>query len=284
MPELPEVEVLRGRLHDVLPGLRIDSARVLKARVTRPWTEPQLDDSLRGSVFTAVLRRGKHLVFPLRARDGAEAWMHAHLGMTGRILVEDAGLPLHRHAAIVLGMGRRRWVLVDPRQFGRVGLGTVEGLGPEPMDDSFTAHVLAAALAGSRQPVKSRLLDQSVLAGVGNIYANEALHHAAIRPARPAKSLNSAEVARLHHAIREVLGLAIRLGRSLPIDLERGADGLFYFGRGTRKTASPTPNEPALERWAVYDRAGQPCARCGGRIRRDMLGGRATFECRGCQQ
>jgi formamidopyrimidine-DNA glycosylase len=192
-----------------------------------------------------------------------------------------------RHAAVVLGMGSRRWMLVDPRQFGRFGLGKVEGLGPEPMEDSFTAEDLAAGLAGSRQPVKTRLLDQSVVAGIGNIYASESLHRAGIRPARPAKSLKASEVARLHHALRHVLGEAIRLGRSLPLDFAGGADGLFYFGSRRDKTASDpssTSGREATERWSVYDREGEACPRCGARIRRWMLGGRATFECRGCQR
>ena len=118
MPELPEVEVLRGHMDAVLPGLCIDSARLLRARVARPWTERDLNEALHGAEFMSVQRRGKHLVFPLRVPDGSVTWMHAHLGMTGRILVEDARRPLPRHAAVVLGMGSRRWMLVDP-QIGR---------------------------------------------------------------------------------------------------------------------------------------------------------------------
>ena len=276
--------MLRGHLQKVLPGLRIDSARVLRARVARPWTEREWTTALRGCEFQAVLRRGKHLVFLLHAPDGTDAWMHAHLGMTGRIHVEDAARPLPHHAAVVLGLGAKRWVLVDPRQFGRVGLGKVEGLGPEPLDESFRVGDLARGLAGSRQAVKARLLDQSVLAGVGNIYANEALHRAGIRPGRPAQSLKAAEVVRLHQAIREVLGQAIQLGRSLALDFEGGADGLFYFGGAEGKTSSMESKQNDAERWSVYDREGLPCPRCGESIRRWLLGGRATFECRGCQR
>ena len=280
MPELPEVEVLRRHLAGILPGRRIQSVEVLRPRVTRPWQESHLSGAWAGSVFEEVGRRGKHLVFRLQGPSGAHAWMHAHLGMTGRILVEEASRPLPRHAAVVLGLGRDRWVLVDPRQFGRVGIGPVTGLGPEPLDDGFTPGQWAPALAASRQPIKARLLDQAVVAGLGNIYANEALHRAGIRPGRPACDLQPAEVARLHHAIRAVLHEAVLLGQSMDLDFASGADGLFYFGSAQRP--GPQPAAPP-ERWAVYDRDGQPCPRCGDVIRRFLLGGRSTFECPGCQ-
>lgn len=283
MPELPEVEVLRAHLAQILPGRRIQSVHVHLPRVTRPWTGPMLANAWSGAVFDKVHRRGKHLVFHLQGPTGPNTFLHAHLGMTGRILVEDACRPLPRHAAVVLGLGSHRWVLVDPRQFGRVGIGPVSGLGPEPLADTFTPAQWAPALTASRQPIKARLLDQSVVAGLGNIYANEALHRAGIRPGRPSNRLQPAEIQRLHHAIRDVLQEAILLGRSLHLDVASGADGLFYFGSATPQGSQPPHPPQATERWAVYDRDGHPCPRCRAPVRRFLLGGRSTFECRGCQ-
>lgn len=296
MPELPEVEVLRLHLSRRLPGLCISSVQVLKPRLTRPAREPDLARALVGATFHAVLRRGKNLVLQLRHPDGREAWMHVHLGMTGRIVMDDARRSLPPHAAVVLGLGISHCILVDPRQFGRFALGQPAGLGPEPLDDAFGPSDLARALGDSRQPIKSRLLDQSVVAGIGNIYANEALHIARIRPRRPTSGLREEEVGRLHGAVRQVLAKAVALGSSLALDFENGSDGLFYFGASASASASalgaatPTGGPSATgdaadpEPWEVYDRAGQPCRRCGMPIRRFMMGGRSTFECRGCQR
>lgn len=278
MPELPEVEVLRSHLSRRLPGLRIASVQVLKPRITRPAHEADLARALVGATFDAVLRRGKNLVLQLHHPDGREAWMHVHLGMTGRIVLDDASRALPPHAAVVLGLGSSRCILVDPRQFGRWVLGQPEGLGPEPLDDAFGPLDLARALGDSNQPIKARLLDQSVVAGIGNIYANEALHVARLRPGHPTSGLRHDDVLRLHAAIQQVLSRAVALGSSLALDFENGSDGLFYFG------ASATGGAVEPEPWEVYDRAGQPCRRCGQLIRRFMMGGRSTFECRGCQR
>ena len=300
MPELPEVEVLRSHLAQRLPGLRVSSVQVLKPRITRPAHQAALARAPVGATFDAVLRRGKHLVLRLRHPNGHEAWMHAHLGMTGRIVLDDAKRPLPPHAAVVLGLGSSRCILVDPRQFGRVALGQPSGLGPEPLDDAFGPSELSRALGDSKQPIKARLLDQSVVAGIGNIYANEALHVARIRPGRPASGLRHDEVHRLHAAIQQVLNRAVALGSSLALDFENGSDGLFYFGASAPASAPASVSAPGAviptggpsvtgdavepEPWEVYDRAGQPCRRCGMPIRRFMMGGRSTFECRGCQR
>ncbi|MEI6341517.1 MAG: bifunctional DNA-formamidopyrimidine glycosylase/DNA-(apurinic or apyrimidinic site) lyase [Verrucomicrobiota bacterium] len=286
MPELPEVEVLRSHLNERLPGLQVRSVTVLKPRVARPVTEAQLAQALVGATFRAVLRRGKHLVFRLNQPQGHDAWMHVHLGMTGRVRIDPAADALPRHAAVALALGPRdlRWVLVDPRQFGRVGLGQPHGLGPEPLDDTFLPEHLALALASSRQSIKARLLDQSVVAGIGNIYANEALHRAGVRPSRPAMDLRPAEIQRLHAAIRHVLAKAIAMGKAMELDFADGMDGLFYFGQAPDLASSESPVPSAVEAWGVYDRVGEACRRCGSLIQRSMLAGRATFHCPRCQR
>jgi len=314
MPELPEVEVLRSHLHERLPGLQVRSVTVLKPRITRPVTEAQLAQALVGATFRAVLRRGKHLVFQLNQPQGHDAWMHVHLGMTGRVRIDHAADAVPRHAAVALALGRNdsvgsvvlarsasaitslptesfrlgphdlRWIFVDPRQFGRVGLGQPHGLGPEPLDDAFLPEHLALALASSRQSIKARLLDQSVVAGIGNIYANEALHRAGVRPSRPAMGLRPAEIQRLHAAIRHVLAKAIAMGKAMELDFADGMDGLFYFGQAPDLASSESPVPSAVEAWGVYDRAGEACRRCGSRIQRSLLAGRATFHCPQCQR
>lgn len=202
-----------------------------------------------------------------------------HLGMTGRMYVDEGGEALPRHAAVVVALDSGRFVFEDARQFGRFHLDSesLAGMGPEPLDVGWTAADLGKALEGSRQPVKVRLLDQGVVAGVGNIYASEALHRAGISPGRAAGRLKAAEVEQLWVAVRDVLSEAIAVGQRASLDFRGGGDGLFYFGS--------SGVEPEVgERFRVYDREGEACRRCGAVICRRVQAARSTFYCPGCQK
>jgi formamidopyrimidine-DNA glycosylase len=200
--------------------------------------------------------------------------------MTGRLFVAKNTAPLPKHAAVVFDLGSRRLVFEDPRAFGRLTLDTtaLARLGPEPLDDTFTPAKFALALRRSSQAIKVKLLDQSLVSGVGNIYASESLFRARLSPRRAARRLQPAQIQRLRRAIRAVLAEAIAWGSTLPLHFDGGSgDGLFYFGR-----AVGTPAHDH-ERLLVYDRAGQPCVVCGTPIRRIVQAARSTFFCPQCQ-
>jgi formamidopyrimidine-DNA glycosylase len=279
MPELPEVEVLRLHLEPLMSGRTVRAVRVHCPRVVRPGTPEVLMGAIIGTTCQGIRRRGKHLLFDWRGTDGAVRITEGHLGMTGRFVIEPVTAPLRRHVTVELDLGGERCCLVDPRRFGRFALETESldaRLGPEPLGEEFTVGALAGALGQSRQAVKVRLMDQTVVAGLGNIYANEALHLAGVRPDRLCAELKRLELERLHLAIRTVLGEAVRRGAAADLDFSDGADGLFYFGSGGGGGGE--------ERWRVYDRAGGECGRCGGRIVGIRMAGRSTFACEECQK
>lgn len=280
MPELPEVEVLVRHLASVLPGRRIRAVEIRRRRVIRPGSVAAFKRAVIGARFTGVSRRGKYLLFALRPpRARAEIALVGHLGMTGRLYVERNEAPLARHAAVVMDLGGRQLVFEDTRYFGRLSLDrtAVDRLGPEPLGRGFTRRGLAASLARSRQAIKVRLLDQGLVAGVGNIYASEALFRARIAPQTRADRLDAAQVGHLYGALRRILREAIRFGSTVPLAWRGGADRLFYYGR------SPEAEGSYTERLAVYDRADQPCPGCGAPIRRMVQAGRSTFYCPCCQ-
>jgi formamidopyrimidine-DNA glycosylase len=282
MPELPEVEVLARHLRPLVCGRTIRAVRVRRARVLAPTSRDQLQRALRGARFTGLARRGKYLVFELRQPGRRTPLiLVGHLGMTGRMYLSPRRAPLPKHAAVILDLGRDFFVYEDSRYFGRLTLDTraLSRVGPEPLSANFTADTFGAALARSRQAIKVKLLDQSLLAGVGNIYASEALFRARIAPQLAARKLSRTQVNALRRSIRQVLGEAIRLGSTIPLHHgeKRGADGLFYFGRAK---GAPDYFE---ERLQVYDRKGRPCPRCRTPIRRIVQADRSTFYCPGCQ-
>lgn len=282
VPELPEVEVLKRHLAPLLRGKVVRSVLVRKAKVLRPTTERALCAALVGARFGELTRRGKYLVFSLHGQDGAAKFtITGHLGMTGRMFLQPKAGPLPKHAVVVLDLGRHAFVYEDPRQFGRFTLddSAVRALGPEPWDEGFSVPAFATALRRSAQAIKVKLLDQSLVAGIGNIYASEALFRAGISPRRAARRVKADEVARLHAAIREVLAEAIECGSTIPLDFAGAGkrDGLFYYG-------AVEGNSPFYqERLRVYDRAGQPCVQCAVPIKRLVQAARSTFYCPGCQ-
>jgi formamidopyrimidine-DNA glycosylase len=282
MPELPEVEVLVRHLAPLLRGRTVRGVEVHRDKVVRPTAPRALAAQLAGATFVSVTRRAKYLVFHLRRGRAQPIRVIGHLGMTGRMFLQPARAALPRHAAVTLHLGRHRFVFEDTRYFGRFTLdtGVLAELGPEPLENGFDAEAFHAALRRSTQPIKVKLLDQTLVAGVGNIYASEALHVARISPRKSACRLTAAEAMRLHGAIRQVLAEAVRFGSTVPLEFGASGrqDGLFYYGR-----AADAPDYYA-ERLRVYDRAGKPCGECGAIIRRIVQAARSTYFCPRCQR
>lgn len=283
MPELPEVEVLVRHLAPVLVAQTIREVEVRRPKSVRPQSVAEFSRSALGMTITGVRRRAKYLLFDLRGSID-ERVLIGHLGMTGRMFLQPRGQPLPRHAAVVLGLGAEVWVFEDTRYFGRMAFddAALAGLGPEPFVDDFSADYLREALRGCRQAIKVKLLDQSLVAGVGNIYASEALFRAGISPRRAAGRLKPAELGRVRDSIRDVLAEAIRFGSTVPLDFagraDGAGDGLFYYGR------PPGAPDYYTERLLVYDRAGRPCVRCGTAIRKVVQANRSTYFCTQCQR
>ncbi len=281
MPELPEVEVLRRHLLPVVKGRRITAVRINRERVIRPTSPTALRRALTGARIHDLTRRGKFLLFHLR-KDRREYRLLGHLGMTGRMYVQAAKDPLPKHAAVDLELGAKRFVYEDTRYFGRFTLdvSTVDQLGPEPLEEDFSAAEFRIALKRSAQAVKVKLLDQALVAGVGNIYASEALFRAGISPRKAARRLTARETGRLHGTIRDVLADAIACGSTIPLDFAGTGkrDGLFYYGRPSGAA------DYYEERLQVYDREGEACVQCAGPIRRIVQAARSTYFCPQCQR
>lgn len=269
MPELPEVETIVRDLRHHLVGRRIVAVDIRWPRtVARPASD-ELAARLVGQQITGTARRGKYLLFPLASGDT----LLVHLRMTGQLHVVDPDHALDQHTHLVLDLDNgQRLIFHDTRKFGRVYLvahaeQVVDKLGPEPLDPDFTPQELNRRLAQRKAPIKSLLLDQRVVAGIGNIYADEILFAAAIDPRRPGNSLEFNEVARIHTALRQVLAQAI---------FDRGSSLANYQrpggGRGQNQ-----------ERHRVFRRTCQPCPTCGTPIVRIVLGQRATHFCPRCQ-
>ena len=273
MPELPEVETIRRGLEHRLVGRRIARLAVRETRLRTPLALPSLRRELLGREILALGRRGKYLLLHL---SDARVLV-IHLGMTGRLVLEDADRPLGPHTHVRLGLepeGELRFA--DARRFGMlfvVRQGELErhprlrGLGPEPLGPQFTAGYLRARAHRVRKPVKNFLTDAAVVAGVGNIYATEALHRAAIHPRTPARRIGPVRWQRLHACLRLVLEEALGAGGTTLQDYRNadGAAGSFQV------------------RLRVYGREGEPCPGCGRRVRRIVQAGRSTFYCPGCQ-
>ncbi len=274
MPELPEVETVRRRLGPVLEGATIARVEIVDSRLTRPVDPAFVADGLVGERIAAVERRGKYLLWRL---DSGRTLV-VHLRMTGSLrhapvgeLPEDA----YRRATLELDTGAevgyrdvRRfgtWELLDE---GHLRPYLAARLGPEPLAPSFTAARLARLVEGRRAPIKAFLLDQRRIAGIGNIYADEALWRARIHPRRPAGELEADEIARLHRAIRAALRRGVELQ-----------------GSTLRDYVTPDGASGRMQReFHVYGRLGEPCDRCGHPIERTVVSGRGTWFCPHCQR
>ena len=268
VPELPEVETTVRGLEKVLLGRKLTRIEPRRADLRREFP-PGLGQRLTGATVTALGRRGK---FGLIETDRGDTLVF-HLGMSGKWRVDPSELHPHDHLLLETDDGRRL-ALNDPRRFGSVdlvrssevaGWGPVGELGPEPTE--LEVGGLREALRGRKAPVKTLLLDQRIVAGLGNIYVCEALHRARISPRRAAGRLTRAETGRLVDAIRDVIAQAIEAGGSTLRDYARPDGELGYFSK----------------QFLVYDREGQECA-CGAPVQRLVQGGRSTFYCAKCQR
>lgn len=271
--------MLVGHLRPLLVGKTIRGVSVRRDKVVRPSKPNNLARALRGARVAELSRRGKYIVFHLQT-DNGPLKLVGHLGMTGRMWLTELEAPLPKHAAVVLNFDSAKFVFEDTRYFGRLSLDTspLARLGPEPLDSGFTAAYLRSRLKASRQAIKVKLLDQRLVAGIGNIYASEALHRAGISPNLPATRLRNEQVRALWRAIRAVLRGAVRYGSTVPLNFGSGnSDGFFYYGR-----AQGTPDYYE-EKLRVYGRENQPCPKCGARIRRRVQAARSTFYCPNCQ-
>jgi formamidopyrimidine-DNA glycosylase len=271
VPELPEVETIRRQLAPLVQGCTIERVRILDERWSRPLAPVELEDALRGRRVQRLGRRGKYLVWEL----SDEVYLAQHLRMTGSVLHAPDPEPAHARVWIELDRGGPL-AIADPRRFGtgELLLGDealdaffARRLGIEPLDERFSAEHLRALARGRTAPVKAFLLDQRMVAGVGNIYADEALHRALIHPLRPAGKLSRTEWERLREAVVWALEAGIE-ARGATIEDFRHVDGV----RGSFQ-----------DRFQVHRREGEPCPRCGRAIVKLRVAGRGTYVCERCQ-
>jgi formamidopyrimidine-DNA glycosylase len=296
MPELPEVETIRCQLAPLVEGRRVLRLEILDPRWSRPLAPAELEQALTGRRIERLGRRGKYLLWHF---DG-DVHLAQHLRMTGSVLANPHPEPDHTRVRIELGPRRKgrggerigtgsdgdagaegarkhvRLAITDPRRFGtgELLLGTpaleeflAARLGVEPFDEEFTTEHLRALARGRTAPIKAFLLDQRRIAGVGNIYADEALYRAGVHPRRPAGRLTREQFARVREGVIDALSAGID-ARGASIDDFRHVDGV----RGSFQ-----------DQFLVHLREGEPCARCGGPIVKMVVGGRGTYVCETCQ-
>jgi formamidopyrimidine-DNA glycosylase len=267
LPELPEVETVRRRLEPVLAGRTLARVTIDDARLTRPYEPTEVAAELQGERVAAVERRGKYLLLRL---DSGRVLL-VHLRMTGGFLLAAGS---HERAVLELDDGTRvayrdirrfgTWLLLEPHEIDPYLAAKV---GDEPLDALFTVARLGGRLEGRRAPIKAALLDQRTLAGMGNIYVDEALWRARIHPLRSAGTLDRAELRRLHRAIRAALEA-----------------GIARQGSTLRDYRQPDGSSGGMQHeFKVYGRAGEPCDRCGTPIAKTRAGGRGTWYCPTCQ-
>jgi formamidopyrimidine-DNA glycosylase len=273
MPELPEVETVRASLDPVLRGRRFAQVAIHDARLTRPFDPAAVAQQLEGERVASVERRGKYLI--VRFESGRV--LLAHLRMTGSFRHAPAGIPvedLHARAVVTLD-DDSHVVYRDVRRFGtwlvveqsELDTYLAARLGAEPLGRGFGPAALAARLTGRRAPLKAALLDQRTVAGLGNIYVDEALWRARLHPLRPAGELCADDVRALHRGIRAALRM-----------------GIARQGATLRDYAQPDGRRGAMQdEFKVYGRAGEPCDRCGTPIEKTRAGGRGTWYCPSCQ-
>ncbi|MBV9096383.1 MAG: bifunctional DNA-formamidopyrimidine glycosylase/DNA-(apurinic or apyrimidinic site) lyase [Streptosporangiaceae bacterium] len=275
MPELPEVETVRRGLERHVAGRAVELVRVLHPRAVRrdPAGPAGFCSALAGRTLGVPRRRGKYLWLPV----GEDALL-AHLGMSGQLLVCEPGRPVSPHVRVWFTFGDAGPDLrfTDQRTFGHMCVvrhgaelpAPIAHIAPDPFEAAFDPAGLAGRLRSRRSEIKRALLDQSLVSGIGNIYADEALWRAGLHWARPADTLDPPEVTRLLAAVREVLGEALAAGGTTFDSLYVNVNGdSGYFGRSL----------------AVYGRAGEPCRRCGTPLRRDPFMNRSAYSCPRCQ-
>ncbi|MEW9534668.1 bifunctional DNA-formamidopyrimidine glycosylase/DNA-(apurinic or apyrimidinic site) lyase [Microbispora sp. NPDC049125] len=283
MPELPEVEVVRRGLQRWVAGRTVASAEVLHPRAVRR-NAGELPDQLKGRTLRSAERRGKYLWLPLADSPDGEAAdaLLAHLGMSGQLLVVDPLSPVERHLRVRLGFadGGPELRFVDQRTFGHLLVAPmavrparpvpepITHIAPDPLEDAFDDAEFAAGVRRRRTGIKRALLDQSLISGVGNIYADEALWRARLHWARPTETLTRAVIGELLAAVREVMAEALGQGGTSFDSLYVNVNGESgYFDRSL----------------AVYGRRDEPCRRCGTPVRREAFMNRSSYSCPKCQ-
>jgi formamidopyrimidine-DNA glycosylase len=283
MPELPEVETITRNLRPELVGKKIKKANLLWTRTLATPTPAKFKKQIAGQKILAVTRRGKYINLQLSTFN-----LFVHLRMSGDLFIKEENAAPEKHDRLILtlaqspplegrvpervegqGVREKKLVFNDTRKFGRVWLvrdpgEVVSGLGPEPLSEEFTAQMLYDGLQSRHRQLKPLLLDQSFLAGMGNIYTDEALHIARLHPLAPSNSVNREQAGALWEAVREVLQEGIRRNGASIDWVYRGGEFQNYF--------------------RVYDRAGQPCSVCGTAIERLVVGQRGTHICPNCQR
>lgn len=273
MPELPEVETIARKLRPELVGRRIVKADLLWSRTLATPTLAEFQKQIKGQEIRAVSRRAKYFVMEL-----SDYYLFIHLRMSGDLYIKEVDTTPEKHDRLIFDLtpgpfperrGETKLVFNDTRKFGRVWLvrdpeEVVSGLGPEPLSDAFTAQTLYEGLQSRHRQLKPLLLDQSFLAGMGNIYTDEALHKARLHPLTVSDSVNREQAQDLWEAIRNVLQEGIRRNGSSIDWVYRGGEFQNYF--------------------RVYDREGQPCPVCGTKIERLVVGQRSTHVCPNCQR
>ena len=268
MPELPEVETIRRILAVKIIGKQVEGVELYLGKALRNASPEELARGLVGKVFTGVKRRGKFLILEL---GGAK--LVFHLRMTGQLIVVKRGAPPPKHLALKLLLsGDEELWLVDQRKFATIdwlprGGHFPRGLGVEPLSNEFTGQKLSEICQGRGCAIKALLLGQQHIAGLGNIYADESLFRAGIRPDRPAGSLSDAEIRRLHRTIRAVLRESLTAG-----------------GTSVRNYVNAEGRQGAFQHeLKAYGRGGEPCVRCGTPLERIKIGGRSSCFCPRCQ-
>ncbi len=274
MPELPEVETVKQVIRPQITGQSIRSVRILHEKVIAYPGPDEFAERLRGKTITGMRRRGKFLCFHF---DGGER-MVLHLRMTGHLLVLPAEEPVEKHTHLILNLSDGKQLrFIDLRRFGRFWLlrkgesdavTGVRKLGPEPSSKKLTAVYLKGRIGTSRRSIKEALLDQTVVAGIGNIYSDEILFTAGIRPKRNCAELSDDEWERLAETIPRLMAFMIRKNRIPAEDYTRSR------GREYRNT-------PYLK---VYGHAGEPCPNCGAPLEKNKIGGRSSVFCPNCQK
>jgi formamidopyrimidine-DNA glycosylase len=271
MPELPEVETVRSMLEPMLVGRLLEDVEIRDERLTRPFDPVTVAAELEGQRVAAVRRRGKYLVVQF---ENGRALL-VHLRMTGSFRRLEDDETAHVRAVLTLDDGTQvgyrdvrrfgTWLIVEPEQLDEY-LGA--RLGAEPLERGFGPAALAGRLANRRAPIKAAILDQRTVAGLGNIYADEALWRAQVHPLRPARDLEPDEVRKLHRGVRRALEI-----------------GIARQGATLRDYAQPDGRRGSMQlEFRVYGRGGEPCTRCGTPIEKTRVGGRGTWYCPNCQR
>jgi formamidopyrimidine-DNA glycosylase len=270
MPELPEVETIRGHLAPGVEGRRLEAVEILDARWCRPLAPAELTAAVEGRVVEKLARRGKYLVWEL----SDDVFLLMHLRMTGTLLLDPSPAP--RHMRVRIDLGDHQLVFDDPRRFGTgelaLGPDALDAffdarLGVEPLERDFTGDHLYSLAQTSRAPIKAFLLDQKRVAGVGNIYADEALFRARVHPLRPANRLTRAQATAIRDGVVESLMLGLEAKGATIDDFRHpdGASGSFQ------------------DRFLIHLREGEPCVRCGRTVVKMRAAGRGTYVCESCQ-